>query len=211
MVRILLVDDHRALQIGLREVLSEEFPNLEVEYANNEEAALTALAKGHWNVAIVDINFPGRGGLELIRLLKQRRPLLKVLVYTMHAEQEFGIRALRSGADGYLTKDSPIENLFQAIRQLQAGRKYLSSDLADRLASAVAEDFDTSKHEKLSAREYEVFRGMIENKSLTEIAADLEINIKTVSTYRVRIFQKLQVDNHGELLRYAMRHGLIQQ
>jgi two-component system, NarL family, invasion response regulator UvrY len=96
--RILLVDDHRALQIGLREVLSEEFPDLEAEYANSEEAALAALDKGHWNVAIIDINFPGRGGLELIRMLKQRRPVLKVLVYTMHAEQEFGIRALAVGS-----------------------------------------------------------------------------------------------------------------
>lgn len=209
MLRILLVDDHRALQIGLREVLSAEFPDLEVDYANSEEAALRVLEKGHWNVAIVDINLPGRGGLELIRTLKQRRPLLKVLVYTMHSEQEFGIRAFRSGADGYLTKDSPIENLFQAIRQLQLGRKYLSSDLADRLASAVAEDFDTNKHEKLSGREYEVFRGLVDNKSLSEIAADLQLNIKTVSTYRSRIFEKLQIDNHSELLRYAMKHGLI--
>jgi len=208
-MHILLVDDHPALQAGLRELLCAEFTGSQVECANTEEATLQKLEQGHWDLAVVDINFPGRGGLELIPTLKQARPMLKVLIYTMHSEQQFGLRAFRSGADGYLTKDSSPEELFLAVRQLVAGRKYLSSGLTEQLATAVREDFEGQKHEKLSAREYEVFRALVQNRSLSEIAGELDINIKTVSTYRSRIFEKLEIRNHGELLRYAMQHELL--
>lgn len=209
-MRALLVDDHVALQMGLRELLSTEFPDLQIEYANTEQSALQALERGHWHIAIVDLDLPGKGGLDLIPALKRSRPLLKVLVYTMHSEQQFGIRAFRAGADGYLTKDSPLEDLFVAIRQLLAGRKYLSIQLAEQLASVVAADFENERHQKLSSREYAVFQGLASGRSLTEIAAELGVNIKTVSTYRARVFEKLQIVNHADLIRYAMRQGLIE-
>lgn len=207
-MRILLIDDHVALQRGLRELLATEFPDMQIECANTEASALQALETGHWHIAVVDLDLPGKGGLELIPALKRCRPLLKVLVYTMHSEQQFGIRALRAGADGYVTKDTPPEDLFLAIRQLLSGRKYLSIQLADQLASAVTADFESEPHQRLSSREYAVFHGLAQGRSLTEIAAALRVNIKTVSTYRARVFEKLQITNHAELIRYAMRQGL---
>jgi two-component system invasion response regulator UvrY len=209
MKRILLVDDHPAVQMGLRELLHTEFPSLQVEFANNEETAVQALEKGHWDAAIVDISLPGKGGLDLIKILKENRPLLKVLIYTMHHEQELGLRAIRSGADGYLMKDCRPEILFQAVGQVLSGRKYLSSSLAEQLALAVGQDERGEKYQKLSNREYDVFVRVARGESLSEIAATLDINIKTVGTYRARILEKLEVSNNSELVRYALRHGLV--
>jgi two-component system, NarL family, invasion response regulator UvrY len=211
MPRVLLVDDHLAIQVGLRELLTTEFPAIQIALANSEESALEALAKGHWDIAVLDISLPRKGGLELIQILKQRRPQLKVLVYTMHSESQFGLRAFRSGADGFLTKDSTPESLFLAIRQLLGGRKYLSSELAEQLASAAAGDFEGERYQMLSEREYQVFQALAAGRSLTEIGLDLKINIKTASTYRSRILEKLELKTRADLIRYALRHGLLQQ
>ena len=124
MKHLLLVDDHRAITMGLRCLLLNEFADLEIEAAGDETAARKAVEVGHWDLAVVDINLPGRSGLELIGTLKVQRPFLKVLIYTMYPEDQFGLRALRSGADGYVTKDSPLESLFEAIRQVLRGQKY---------------------------------------------------------------------------------------
>lgn len=211
MTRILLVDDHRAVQVGMRELLSGEFPDVQIEFADSESAAIERLGKGRWDIAVVDIDLGGTGGLELIPQLKLRRPQLKVLVYTMHAESHFGIRAFRSGADGFLTKDSAPESLFAAIRQLIAGRRYISADLAEQLANATAQDFAAKRHEAFSGREYRVMQGLAAGKTLTELATELDINIKTVSTCRSRIYQKLKVKTQADLIRYAIDHGLLQQ
>ena len=211
MARMLLVDDHPAVQRGLRELLLTEFPQSEFEFASSEESALRAVSSGHWDLGIVDINLPGKGGLELLKCLKEKRPLLRLLIYTMHPEQQFGIRALRSGADGYLTKDSPPDQLFLAIRQLLAGRRYVSPYLVDQLAAVVSGEDNGQKHLALSPREHEVLRATAAGLSLSETAAKLNVNTKTVSTYRARIFEKLEVKSQAELIRYALRHGLIEE
>jgi two-component system, NarL family, invasion response regulator UvrY len=211
MPRMLLVDDHPALQRGLQELFSAEFPLLQIELANSEASALAALNTGHWDIAVIDINLPGEGGLNLIRTIKERRPLVRLLVYTMHSEQQFGIRALRCGADGYLTKDAAPEELFRAIRLLLSGRRYVSPYLADQLAAVVAGDHIDEKHQALSGREYEVFQALISGLSLSETAARLKLNVKTVSTYRARLLEKLEVKNQSDLIRYALRHGLISE
>lgn len=208
MKRILIVDDHVAVQMGLRELLHSEFPTLQVEFAENEEKALRAVEKGHWDAAIIDIGLPGRGGLELIKIIKESRPMLKILIYSMYDEQELGLRAIRSGADGYLAKNCEPETLFYAVNQVLAGRKYLSTALAEQLATAVGQNGPGQKHEGLSNREYEVLLRLSRGETLSQIGSALKISVKTVGTYRARVLTKLDANNNSDLVRYAMRHGL---
>jgi two-component system invasion response regulator UvrY len=209
MRRILLVDDHPAVRLGLKGLLQTEFPDLEIEGVDNEAAAVAAMSRGVWRIAVLDINLPGRGGLELTRLLKERQPSLKVLIYTMHPERQFGMPAFRAGADGFLSKESSPSILFEAIRLLLNGRKYLSGTLAEQLASALTEKSNDSLHEKLSPKERIVFQSPVKGLNLSQISAELGINIKTASTYRARIHEKLNLSSHSELMLYAVRHNLV--
>lgn len=211
MPRVLLTDDHQAVQAGLRDLLSSKFPGIEIEFANSAESLVAALKKGHLDLAVLDLNLGGKSGLELIPVVKQTRPQVKVLVYTMHTESEFGLRAFRAGADGFVTKDSPIEDFFVAVRQLLQGRKYLSAELAERLALAAAGNFDAEPHLKLSPREYEIFRLLAIGLPHADIAEQLKINRKTVSTVQFRILEKLDLKSRSDLVLYAHRHGLIEQ
>jgi DNA-binding NarL/FixJ family response regulator len=209
MTRILLVDDHRAVQVGIRELLLAEFPDVQVDFADSASSAVERLARGHWDIAVIEVNMRGSGGLELIPQLKQRRPQLRVLVYTVRRESHFGIRAFRCGADGFLTKDSAPESLYAAVRQLLAGRRYISPNLAEQLANAAAQDFAVEGHEALSDRDFEVMQGLAAGKNLTELAAALEMNIKTVSTCRSRIYETLNLKTQADLIRYAIEHDLL--
>lgn len=209
MRRILLVDDHPAVRMGLKGLLLTEFPDLQIEGAESEAAALSAIDQGVWHVAVLDVNLPGRGGLELIRLFKEHQPSLKVLIYTMHPERQFGMPAFRAGADGFLTKESSASALFEAIRLLLSGRKYLSSSLAEQLASVLTGEEERSLHDRLSPQEQCVFERLVEGCTLSQIAVDLSINIKTASTYRARVYEKLKLANHSELMLYAVQHGLV--
>lgn len=208
-MRTLLIDDHRAVQMGLRELLSAEFPGVQVEFADGESSAMELLGKGHWDIAIIDINLRGKSGLDLIPNLKKCRPRLRVLVYTMHAEAQFGIRAFRCGADGFLTKDSAPERLFAAMRQLLAGRRYVSAELAEELASSAAQAFAAVRHEALPSREYHVMQGLAAGKTLSELAAELSLNVKTISACRSRIFETLDLKTQADLIRYVLDHGLL--
>jgi two-component system, NarL family, invasion response regulator UvrY len=208
MRRILLVDDHPAVQRGLQALLLDEFKDLEIVPVANEDAALDRLASGRWELAILDIGLPGAGGLKLLETLKEHRPQLQVLIYTMHSERHLGLQAFQHGADGFVSKDSSPEVLCEAIRRLLAGRKYVSVDLAEELASAADKRTLTIRHSLLSRREQEIFRLLITGKTPSEIAAELGVSIKTVSTLRARIFEKLQVHNYADLFRYAVAHGL---
>ena len=206
--RVLVIDDHRAVQLGLRELLAAEFPGIHIEFADGESSAMEQLAKGHWSMAISDIDLPGMSGLDLIPKLKSRRPQLRVLVYTMHAESQFGVRAFRCGADGFLSKDSTPETLFAAVRQILRGRRYVSSELAEELANSAAEPFGD---EALSSRDYQIVQGLAAGKTLTELAAELNLNIKTVSAHRSRIYETLRLKTQADLIRYALEHGLLQE
>ena len=209
MRRILLVDDHPAVRMGLQGLLLTELPDLHIEGAESEAAALTAIAQGVWHVAILDINLPGRGGLELIRPFKKHQPHLKVLIYTMHPEHHFGVAAFRAGADGFLSKESPPSALFDAVHLLLSGRKYLSGALAEHLASALTGDLNSALHEKLSPKERIVFDRLVNGSKLSQIAEELAINIKTASTYRARVYEKLNITNYSELMLYAVQHRLV--
>lgn len=209
MRRVLLVDDHPAVQRGLQELLLDEFKDLETVPVANEDAALERLAQGHWDLAIVDADLPGAGGLRLIQTLKKHRPQLRVLIYTMHSERRLGLQAFQHGADGFVSKDRPSEVLCDAIKRLLVGRKYVSPELAEQLAAAADGNTRRTMHENLSQREREVFRLLIDGKTPSEIATELGLSIKTVSTFRTRVFEKLEIDNYADLFQYAMSHGLM--
>ena len=208
--RILVVDDHVATQRGLREIILCELPGTEIGFANSDAEALQAIAAQSWNIAILDLSLPGRGGLELIGAIKQLQSAVRVLVYTMHSEKQFGLRALRAGADGYLTKDSPPEEIAKAIQRLLAGRRYISSDMAEQLTQAVQNEHAGEEYRDLSHREDQVLRAIVAGKSLTEISVELNLSAKTITTYRARILEKLNVSNNAELIRYAIHHKLIE-
>jgi two-component system, NarL family, invasion response regulator UvrY len=209
MRRVLLVDDHPAVQRGLRELLLDEFKDLDIVPVASEEAALESLAHGHWELAIVDVDLPGAGGLKLVQTLKTRKPQLRVLIYTMHSERQVGLQAFQHGADGFVSKDNSSELLCLAVKRLLAGRKYVSADLAEQLAFAADRNVERARHENLSQREQEIFQCLLSGKTPSEIAAELSLSIKTVSTFRTRIFEKLRIDNYADLFRYAMAHGLM--
>lgn len=207
---ILLVDDHAAIRRGISEILTAEIEGLEFGFAASEADAMNALGRKTWDLVTVDLNLPGRGGMDLIRDIKALDRPPKILVYTMHREDQLGIRALRSGADGYLTKESHPNEVVVAVRALLQGRRYIGATLAEQLATAVVEPESSSPHEALSEREYQVLVRLASGHSLTQVADELSLSIKTVSTYRGRVLEKLHLTRNSELVRYALNHKLIE-
>ena len=208
MIRVLIVDDHAIVRRGLRELLSDEFRGAAFGEASTAQQALEQLWKQKWDVALLDITLPGRSGLDLLKEFKAARPRLPVLVLSVHPEDQFALRALKAGAEGYLTKESAPEELVKAIRKILAGGRYVSPTLAEKLALGVRKDSTRAPHETLSDREYEVMCWIASGKAVTEIAADLSLSPKTISTYRTRILEKLGVKNSAEIVQYALRNGL---
>ena len=209
MMRVLIVDDHAILRRGLRALLSDAFRETAFGEASNAEQALEQLGKKVWDVALLDITLPGKSGLDLLKELKAARPKLPVLVLSVHPEDQFAVRVLKAGAEGYLTKESAPEELMKAIRKVMAGERYVSPTLAEKLAVGVRKDSTRTPHETLSDREYEVMCRIASGRTVTEIAAELSLSVKTISTYRARILEKLGVKNSAEITRYAMRNGLV--
>jgi two-component system invasion response regulator UvrY len=209
MIRVLIVDDHAILRRGLRALLADAFHGAAFGEASNAEQALEQLGEKEWDVALLDITLPGKGGLDLLKEFKDKRPKLPVLVLSVHPEDQFALRALKAGAEGYMTKESAPEELVQAIRQILAGGRYVSPTLADKLASSVRKDFKRTPHEALSDREYEVMCRIAAGKTVTEIAGELSLSVKTISTYRARTLEKLGAKNSAEITRYAILNGLV--
>jgi two-component system invasion response regulator UvrY len=209
MMRVLIVDDHAILRRGLRTLLSDAFAKAEFGEASNAQQALVQLRKKPWDVALLDITLPGKSGLDLLKELKAARPRLPVLVLSVHPEDQFAVRALKAGAEGYMTKESAPEELVQAIRKILAGGRYVSPTLAEKLAFRVSKVLTDTPHETLSDREYEVMCHIASGKTLEEIATELSLSPKTISTYRTRILEKLGVRNSAAIVRYAMRNGLV--
>ena len=209
MIRVLIVDDHAILRRGLRALLSDEFHGAAFGEASDARQALEQLRKEKWDVALLDITMPGKSGLELLKEFKAARPKLPVLVLSAHPEDQFAVRVLKAGAAGYMTKESAPEELVQAIRKILAGGRYVSPTLAEQFVLNVRKDFTRAPHETLSDREYEVMCRIASGKTVTEIAGELSLSVKTISTYRARILQKLGVKNSAEIARYAIRNGLV--
>ena len=209
MMRVLIVDDHAILRRGLRALLSDAFAEAEFGESSNATQALEQIRKKRWDVALLDVSLPGKGGLDLLKELKAARPKLPVLVLSVHPEDQFAVRALKAGAEGYMTKESAPEELVKAIRKVLSGGRYVSPTLAEKLALGVGKDFTRTPHETLSDREYEVMCHIASGKTVTEIARELSLSVKTISTHRTRILQKLGVRNSAEIARYAIRNQLV--
>ncbi len=210
MIRILIADDHAIVRRGLKQIVSES-PGMVVagEAANGEEAVALA-RKLSYDIAIVDIAMPGRGGLDILKDLKSARPSAKIIILSMYPEEQYAIRSLRDGASAYLTKANATEELVHAIQAVAAGRRYITPSVAERLASYVEQDTDRLPHESLSDRELQVFLLLGSGKTVTDIARELSLSVKTVSTYRTRILEKMRMNSNALLIRYAIQHKLVE-
>lgn len=209
MTRFLVVDDHEIVRRGLRQILTETFPGACVEEVERSEAALAAVASTPWDLVLLDVNIPGRGGLEVLEDAKRLRPTMPVLVVSAYPEEEFAVRCLRLGAAGYVTKSTVSSELVAAVRRALAGGKYVTASLAPRLAEVLGGDAPVAPHEALSGRELQVLRLVATGRTSKEIAAELHLSEKTIATYRARISEKLGVSSVVELTRYALQHGLV--
>ncbi len=208
MLRILLADDHAMFRSGLRRILEAEFPDLAVGEAATAAELLAEVERQPWDVLLLDISMAGQNALNVLPAVKERRPRLPVVVLSMYGERQFVIRALRAGASGYLTKERAPEELLRAIRSVLAGRRYVAEDLAAQLADHLAGGATGDPHESLSPRELEIFLLLASARSVSEIAVQLALSVKTVSTHRTRILEKMGLRSNAELMQYAVRHGL---
>jgi len=209
MIKILIADDHAIFRHGLRQIL-EENPDMFVGgEASNGQDVLDQVWRSDFDLLLLDINMPGMSGLEALKQLKTQKPKLKVLVLSMYPEEQYAIRALKAGASGYITKASASEELIEAIRKVSQGGKYVSASLAEKLLFDFEADVDRPLHELLSDREYEVLCMIASGKTVSAIAEELCLSVKTVSTHRVRILEKMRMKNNAELTNYAIKQKLI--
>ena len=210
MIRVLIVDDHAVVRRGLAEILARELQGAVCDEAGNAEQAITKVRCQDWDLLILDIAMPGRSGLDVLRDIKSEFRNLPVLIFSMHAEDQYARRMLKAGADGYLNKESPPEELVKAIKRILSGGRYVSPGLAEKLVLDLREDMLRPLHETLSNRELEVLRMIACGKTVSQIAEELCLSVPTVSTYRGRILEKLRMTNTVELIRYALANHLVE-
>lgn len=211
MTRSLIVDDHEIVRRGLREILNSRLGrSLEVHEATDAGQAINLLSRNEWDLVLLDINMPGRSGLEVLEEIKRLRLKARVLVLTSYPEEQFALRAFKMGAAGYLTKQSVSDELITAVERVLSGGKYVTASLAERLASSLGEPEETSPHEALSHRELQVLRLVAMGQATKEIADGLNLSEKTVATYRARISEKTGLKTSVEIARYALKHGLVE-
>jgi DNA-binding NarL/FixJ family response regulator len=211
MTRILIADDHPFVRYGVKHVLEDEFPGVEIGEAASAPELLAQAGKKSWDMVVLDLTMPGRSGLDALHELKALRPDIRVLVLSMHPEDQFAVRVLRAGAVGYLTKESIPDELVQAVRKILAGGKYIRSSVADLLAAQIQQgDTDQPPHARLSDREFQVLAMIARGKTVTTIADELSLSVKSISTYRSRILEKLNLKTTADLARYAVHHRLVE-
>jgi two-component system, NarL family, invasion response regulator UvrY len=209
MIRVLIADDHPVVREGLRRIIEDE-PGMSVAgEATNGDDVLAKVRSVPVDVVLLDISMPGLGFLDVLRRLKEEHPRVRVLVLSMHPEDQYAVRALRAGAAGYLTKDHSPEQLMQAIGKVVRGGKFVSAALAEKLAHDLAASGDRPAHDLLSDREYQVLCLLGSGRSVKEVAATLSLSPKTASTYRARVLEKMRLSSNADLVRYAAQHGLI--
>ena len=208
MTRVLVADDHAIVREGLKRILEgQEAIEIAGEATNGHEV-IEAVRRGGFDILLLDLSIPGKSGIELIKQVKDEAPKLRVLVLTMHEEDQYAVRAIRAGASGYLTKESAPGQLVSAIRRLAEGRLYISPNVAEQLALDVRPHGDEAPHRHLSDREFEVFLLLVNGRSVSDIAARLHLSVKTVSTHKTRILQKMSAASVADLVRYAIRHRI---
>jgi DNA-binding NarL/FixJ family response regulator len=210
MIRALIADDHAVVRQGLRQILLETSDMVVTGEAANGPEALERARGGGYDVIVLDITMPGRSGFEVLKELRLEDPALPVLVLSMHSEEQFAVRLLKAGASGYLNKESAPEELVKAIRKVVSGGRYVSPRLAEKLAFEIDSGSDKLLHETLSDREFQVMRMMASGQTVKEIAAELALSVKTISTYRARILDKMNLHTNAELIHYAIQNQLIE-
>lgn len=210
MIRLFIADDHPLVRKGLREILEGEGDLKVIGEGSNEQELLDGVERMRPDVLITDLSMPGKGTLSLLGDLKHRYPKLPILVLTMHPEERFAVRALKSGASGYLTKETAPEEIISAVRTLAKGKKYITGSLAEQLASELDRDLDKQPHEVLSNREFQIMRALAQGKKVKDIADELSISIHTVNTYKSRVMEKMNMKNVTELTLYAIEKHLIE-
>ncbi|MCL4176662.1 MAG: response regulator transcription factor [Verrucomicrobia bacterium] len=208
-MRILITDDHAVVRQGLRLILADHFKKAVFGEARNATEALARVWKEKWDVVVLDITMPGRSGLEVLKEIKRSRPKLPVLVLSMHPEDQFAVRLLKAGAAGYLTKESAGEELVGAIKKVVGGGRYISPSLAERMAAYLTIDVQKAPHERLSDREFLILRMFASGKQVSQIAGELSLSVSTVSTYRARILEKMDMKNNAQLTHYALQKELV--
>lgn len=209
-MRILLADDHGVMRKGLQLMLADIYKDAKFGNAEDCREALESVLAHHWDLVILDVSMPGRGGLDVVKEIKAHRPKTPVLMLSMHAEHQFAIRALRAGASGYLTKASAGSELLRAVERVLAGGRYVSAALAEQLAAELGHNGDAVLHERLSAREFEILRMIASGKTVKEIAYELKLSGNTISTYRTRILEKMKMRTNAELTHYAISNNLVE-
>jgi len=210
MIRILITDDHRIVREGLKQILSEESGFAVAGEASNGLEALKQIREQPFDVLLMDMSMPGRSGIELIKQIKSEKPKLAILVLSMHKEEQYAVRALKAGALGYLTKESAPDQLVAAIKKVASGGVFISPGVAERLALELGGNHDADPHTQLSDREYQIFRMIVSGIPIGGIADDLSLSVKTVSTHKTRILQKMRMTSSAELIHYAIRHQLVE-
>jgi DNA-binding NarL/FixJ family response regulator len=208
LTRIVIADDHAIVREGLKRIVAEATDLQVVDEAADGTEVTRIVREREFDVLVLDLSMPGRSGMELIKLVKAEKPKLRILVLSMHQELQYAVRAIKSGASGYLTKESAPAQLEQAIRKIAGGGAYISAEVAEQLALGAMPGSDTLPHESLSDREFEVFRLLVDGDAVSDIAHKLNLSVKTVSTHKANLMQKLGLSNQTELVRYALKHGL---
>jgi len=209
MIRILIGDDHAIVRKGLRQLLLEQYPSAVIGEASDAETLITMVVNDPWDVVICDINMPGRSGLDALGQIKQISPKLPVLIMSMYPEDQYALRVIKAGASGYLGKETIHDDIVRAIEAVRIGKKFITPGIAEKLAEAFDSDNKLQPHESLSDREFDVFKLLSMGKSVTEIADQLLLSPTTVSTYRSRIMDKMNMRSNADLTRYALERKLI--
>lgn len=210
MIKVVIVDDHAILRRGLTQIIAESEDMEVVGEADSSAAAMRLLRERPCNVLLLDVTLPDRNGVETLKLVRKEFPKMQVLMLSMHPENQYAVRALKAGAAGYLTKQSAPAQLVSAIRQVHQGRKYVTPAVAEELAQNVDRDADQPLHQTLSNREFQTMCMIASGKSLTDIASQMSLSVKTVSVYRARVLEKMRLKNNAELTHYAIKNGLVE-
>ncbi|HVW26114.1 MAG TPA: response regulator transcription factor [Polyangiaceae bacterium] len=210
MIKVLVADDHAIVRRGLRQILAETPDIVVAGEAETPNDVMQLVSREPWSVVLLDIKLRGGSGLPLVSWLRRERPQLPVLVLTVFPEEQYAVRAIKAGAAGFLTKESAPERLIEAVRKVAAGGRYVSAELAETLASMVAGEATGAPHERLSDREFEVLKMLACGKTVSEVAEELSLSVKTVSTHRTRILKKMNMRTNAELTSYAVRSGLVE-
>ncbi|MBX2920520.1 MAG: response regulator transcription factor [Ferruginibacter sp.] len=209
MLRILIADDHSIVRKGLKQILLDEFPAAQIDEVPDAEELIKKVMAEKWDVVVSDLSMPGRSGLDALQQIKASHPNLPVLILSIHPEEQYALRALKSGASGYLSKDTAPDELVKAVQKVLLGKKYISQSIAEKLANTFSSASGKSPHETLSDREFDVMKLLANGKSVSEIAEMFSLSVTTVSTYRARVMAKMDMKSNSDLTRYAIENNLI--